>query len=155
MYKTLADEQIYRFYPGKRDAVNKLLARMVQQGRIYRNRWTMQCSIDNKNSKRIDNGLLASVWVLLDFIDKVEYHHISDFPVKISFFADGEIYEIIHVPFEQEILLNHALSKEEKNDARRIVLVDCPEQIELIDIPNTSGFCSVETDGTVQYYKLE
>jgi hypothetical protein len=128
---------------------------MVQQGRIYRTHERTHYSIDKAHSKNIDKGLLASVWVLLDFIDKVEYHYICDFPVKISFFADGEVYEIIYVTLEQEILLNHALSKEEKNDTRRIILIDRPEQIELIDIPNTSGFCSVEPDGTVQYYKLE
>jgi hypothetical protein len=39
--------------------------------------------------------------------------------------------------------------------ARRIILVDRPEQIGAIGIPNTTGFCSVDPDGAVTYYKPE
>lgn len=155
MYKTLTEDQIRRFYPGKEAVIKNLLTHLVKQGRIYRNPEDKRVSASAECDARIDYGLLAAVWVLLDFIDKVEYHAAGDFPVKISFFADGEVYEIIHVPYEHEALMNHALAGDEGTAARRIVLVDRPGQIGAIDIPNTTGFCSVDTDGSVRYYKLE
>lgn len=94
-----------------------------------------------------------AAWVLLDFIDRAEYHSASDFPVKIIFFADGELYEIVHVPNGQEALIGHALSAKEDGAGRRIVLVESPEQIGRVNIPYTSGFCTVDPDGSIRYYK--
>lgn len=155
MYKTLTYEQIYRLYPGKEAVIRNLLTHLARQGRVYRNARKQRISASAECDSKADSGMIAAVWVLIDFIDIVEYHYASDFPVKISFFADGELYEIVYVPFEQEILMNHALARDSEESARRIALVDRPEQIGSLDIPNTTGFCSVEPDGTVRYYKLE
>ena len=40
--------------------------------------------------------VVQAVWVLVDFIDRVEYHAIGEFPAKVIFIADGQIYEIVH-----------------------------------------------------------
>jgi hypothetical protein len=155
MYKTLTEEQLFRFYPGKESIVRNLLTHLARQGRIYRNPEKKRVSVSDKRDANPDAGLLAAVWVLIDFIDRAECHYAGDFPVKICFFSDGEVYEIIHVPCEQEILMNHALAGKSEISARRIVLVDDPGQIEAIRIPNATGFCSVDTDGAVRYYKIE
>lgn len=42
-----------------------------------------------------------------------------------------------------------------EDDARRIVLVDRPEQIGRLQIENATGYCTVAPDGAVSYYKLE
>ena len=155
MYKTLTYEQARRFYPGKEAVTTNLLNHLVNQGRIYRNEQYERYSASAECDASIDSSLLASVWVLLDFIDKVEYHTADDFPVKISFFSDGELYEIIYVPYEQEVMMNHAFTIYDETDAQRIIIVDCPEQIRSVDIPNATGFCSVRTDGTVSYFMRE
>ena len=155
MYRTLTEDQVYRLYPGKEAVTKNLLKHLTRQGRIYRNDEARRFSANAECDAKVDAGLLSAVWVLIDFIDRVEYHSAGDFPVKIGFFADGELYEIVYVPFEQELILSHALSGQTETDARRIVLVDRPEQIGTIDIPNTTGFCSLDADGSVRYYKLE
>ena len=155
MYKTLTEEQIYRLYPGKEAVIKNLLAHLTRQGRVYRSPESGRVSASAECDAKADAGIIAAVWVLIDFIDKAEYHSAGDFPVKIGFFADGELYEIIHVPYEQEMLMTHALAGKNETAARRIVLVDRAEQIGSIDIPNTTGFCSVTPDGTVRYYKSE
>ena len=38
---------------------------------------------------------------------------------------------------------------------KRIVVVEDTSQIELLDIPQVAGFCTVAEDGTVSYYKKE
>ena len=44
-----------------------------------------------------DRELTAALWVLLDFIEKVEYHSPDNMPAKLVFFADGEVYEVVYV----------------------------------------------------------
>jgi len=154
-YKTLLAGQLYRLFPGKENIVKNLLTYLTKQGRIIYNSAADRYSVNGDCDANTDAGLLAAFWVLLDFIDRAEYHFISDFPVKISFFADNEMYDIIHVPAGREILLSHALAALPEDSSRRIILIDDPWQIPSIDIPNTAGFCTVDNDGGVQYYKLE
>ena len=99
--------------------------------------------------------MIAAFWVLLDFLEKVETHFASDFPVKLSFFADSEVYDIIHVPYGQEMVICHALKGQQEEAARRIILIEDQEQIPDINITNIAGFCTVDADGSVHYYKLE
>jgi len=100
-----------------------------------------------------DSGLIQSVWVLLDVIDRVEYHSPGDFPAKVIFFSGGEIYEIVYVAVSQEALITHALKQDARQDSRRIVLVEEPDQIPLLDFPSIAGFCTVSSSGQVLYYQ--
>ena len=89
---------------------------------------------------------------ILDFIGQVEYHAPGDFPVKLIFFANGELYEIVYAASGQEALINHAL-RDDRSGGRRIILVDNPEDIRRIDCPGISGFCTVDAAGQVHYFK--
>lgn len=153
MYRVLSKAQIIGLYPGKQNKVENLLSYLVKQRRIYLNGdfycATPECSED------IDSGLLAAVWVLIDFIDRVEYHSSGDYPTKIIFFADGDVYEIIHAAVGKEALINHILSAPGEEPSKFLVLVDRFEQIEDLQIPNVAGYCTVSPDGKVQYYQKE
>jgi hypothetical protein len=155
-YKTLDGRQIYALFPEKPDIVKILLSRLLQQKRLFLRfaKGNRRYSIDASTANKPDFGMIAAFWVLLDFIDKVEYHIAGEFPVKISFFANGGLYEIIHVAYGDESLINDILSEREKSGdaAQRIILIEEPNQIEKIDIPNTAGYCSVDADGKVNYY---
>ena len=50
--------------------------------------------------------MVRAVWVLLDFLDRVEFHSPGDFPVKIVFFSGGEMYEVVHAAEGQEALVS-------------------------------------------------
>lgn len=71
------------------------------------------------------------------------------------FFADGEVYEIVPISVGQEALIGQLLTAGPKDPPKYIVLVDKPEQIAELQIPNASGYCTVSDDGTVQYYQKE
>ena len=43
------------------------------------------------------------------------------------------------------------LRQPQKDAGTRIVVVDDAAQIELLDIPQAAGFCTVAEDGTVSY----
>ena len=153
MYQVLKKEQILAMYPGKQKKVENLLSYLVKQGRIYRNGEYYLAQPDG--DKNIDHGLMAAVWVLIDFIDRVEYHSSGDYPAKVIFFADGEIYEVIHAAIGKEALINHILSDPGEEPSKFLILVDKAEQIPELLTLNVAGDCTVSTEGTVQYYQKE
>ena len=153
MYHVMTEQQLLRLHPGKGDKVRNILAYLVRQGRI----WLVDgfyCAAPD-SAEDIDRGLLAAVWVLADFIDQVEFHSVGDYPVKLIFFANQEVYEVIHAAQGKEVLLSHVLSDTGEQPSRYLVLVDDPAQIAELQIPNVNGYCTVSPDGAVSYYRKE
>lgn len=155
MYRCLTKGQVYGLYPGKASVIKNLLSFLIKQGRIVR---VGKYYCDSPESAdRIDHGLMDAVWVLVDFMDRVEYHAIANYPAKIVFCADGEVYEIIHAGVGKEALISYIVSEQEKeeNATKYLVLVDRPEQIEDLQTENAVGYCTVTPEGKVQYYRKE
>lgn len=153
MYHALTEAQLLGLYPKKRAKITNLLSFLVRQGRIFQDEHGVYTA--SQQPQEPDHGMSAALWVLIDFIDRVDYHSSSDFPSKIIFLAENEVYEIVYVAYGQETLVSHILSTRDKDPPHYIILVDNPEQIISIDIPNVSGFCTVTQDGQVQYYQKE
>lgn len=153
MYRALTEEQLLRLYPGKRDKIKKLLAFLVKQNRVWYADGLYCAAPDG--AEKVDRGLLAAVWVLADFIDRATYHSVGDYPAKIIFFADGQVYEIVHAAQGKETLLAHVLAGISEEPSCYLVLVDEPEQIEQLQLPHVSGYCTVSPEGEVQYYQKE
>ena len=107
MYPGLSQQQLLCFHPGKSETAKALLSHLERQGRIFQS--------DNGGyfpagySPKADQALIKAVWVLLDFIQQADYHAPAEFPVKLVFFADGELYEVAYVAHGQEALVCHAL----------------------------------------------
>ena len=153
MYRALTKEQVLRLYPGKREKMENLLSYLTKQNRIHYIDG-LYCA-SPECAEKLDRGLLASVWVLADFIERVEYHSAGDYPAKIIFFADGEVYEIIHAEQGKEVLVSHVLSSSVEQPSRYLVLVDDPQQIGELQIPQVNGYCTVSLNGEVQYFQKE
>ena len=154
MYPGLSMQQLHKFYPGKEEVTNNILSHLIRQGRIY---YEQSCSgyFPALAAASKDKELTDAVWVLLDFLDRIEFHSVSDFPVKLIFFADGELYEVVSIPTGQEALLSHLLKQQQEGAGKRILMVEHPKQITSLDIPLVSGFCTVDGDGKVNYYKKQ
>lgn len=153
MYRAMAEGQLLRLYPKKEDRIKGLLSYLTEQGRIVRRGELYFASPGAVN--HVDKGLLAALWVLADFAEQIEYHSVGDFPVKVIFVADGEIYEIVHAEEGREALLAYVMGRGGEEPSHYIVLVDSPEQIAGLDLPNTCGYCTVSPNGEVQYYQKE
>ena len=152
LYPGLIQCQLAGFFPGKESAVvYGLLSHLKRQGRAEQSISGGWFPYGKKH--QADSGLIQSVWVLLDIIDRVEYHSPGDFPAKVIFFSGGEIYEIVYVAVCQEALITHALKQDARQDSRHIVLVEEPDQIPLLDFPGIAGFCTVSSSGQVLYYQ--
>lgn len=84
MYPGLSEKQLCRFYPGREDVTKNLLSHLCRQGRTRQTDTGGYFPYGNDKAET-DSGMVRAAWVLLDFIDKAEYHSSSDFPVKIAF----------------------------------------------------------------------
>ncbi len=159
MYPGIQESQLCRFHPGKEEKVKLQLSHLLKQSRIERELSGGYVPKGGFESNA-DQHLVKAVWVLLDFIDRVEYHSACDFPVKIVFFREGEEFEIIYAPYGQEGLIAQAMLNEEKMlqlaqiglvtelellDMRLWYLLNCPRHWILYE----SAVC-----GTTLFYKL-
>ena len=153
MYRALTREQVLRLYPGKRDKINELLIYLTKQQRLLYEEGLYRAAPGHDG--KVDKALFAAVWVLVDFIDRVEYHAIGEFPAKVIFIADGQIYEIVHMEPGKEAMLSQVMGRHEEDPPHYLVLVDDPEQINGLELPNVCGYCTVSPGGDVQYYQKE
>ena len=153
-YHCLYRCQLLRLHPGKESKIENLLQYLVRQGRAFYSEAT-DCYYDS-GEYVTDPEMLAAAWVLVDFIEKVEYHAAEDMPVKVVFFAEGEVYEVVYASKDKAALIAHALSGKEEQAGKRLVIIESPEQIKTLDIPNTAAYCLVDmSSGAIQYFKKE
>lgn len=153
-YHYVRHDQLLRFFPGKESKIENLLSYLTKQGRIFYEPDTELYHDGTEASP--DYGMLASIWVLTDFIDRVDYHSSTDFPIKLIFIADDELYEVIYVETGSEALIEHAVAKQPDDAEKRIVIVENAGQIGKLNIPDVTAYCTVDMDtGAVQYFKQE
>lgn len=153
-YHYIHHNQLLKLYPNKEDKIENLLSFLVRQGRIQLDKTnnlyydTLQISVDYE--------MLSAIWVLTDFIEEIEYHSSTDFPSKIVFIANEELYEIIYVAPGNETLIGHALSQQVSDTEKRIVIVEDSKQISELMLPDVTAYCTVNIEsGAIQYYKQE
>ena len=152
MYPGVNIQQLHKFHPGKEDKISNLLSHLTKQGRIARKPGGGYFPT-GKDTPSQDRNLPRAVWVLLDFIDRVEFHCVSDFPVSITFFADGEVYEIVYAAYGQEVLVSQVMKSRKDQSCKRIVMIDALSQMSALDFPGITGYCTVDSPGNVHYYK--
>ena len=153
-YHYIRHDQFLRLYPGKEDKIANLLSFFVKQGRIFKDK-NLPIYHDGTQAAA-DYEMIAAIWVLTDFIDRADYHSSTDFPIKLIFIADGELYEVIYVESGNETLIEHAIAQQTNDAEKRIVIVENNEQIPRLNIPDVTAYCTVDMDtGAVQYFKQE
>ena len=154
MYHALSLPQFGRLYPELTDRkLRLLLGRLEKAGRLA---FVPDRELVLYSKECVPNpSTLAAFWVLLDFREDVTYHTASDFPVALTFYTQSDAYDVIHIPEEKEMLMNHALSAYKEDSPRRIAVVDDAGQIPLLHFPGITAFCTVTPDGKVQYYRKQ
>jgi hypothetical protein len=153
-YHYMYREQLLRLYPGKESKIENLLSYFTKQGRIF---YEKERNLYHDGTVAApDVSMLASIWVLIDFIEKTEYHSAVDFPATLVFVADGELYEVLHIPADKEAVMEHAMAQQGSDAEKRIVIVEDASQIARLSIPYTTAYCTVDMKtGAVQYFKQE
>ena len=151
-YHTLQYEQVLQFFIHNRTSMKALITSLIKQGRIYYNQDRDLLCDRPEAFEPPDYGMIAAVWVLLDFKEAVVYDTSGEFPVKLHFFSRDEAYEVIYVNPGQEVLINHVVASLTAKDTNRLVILESEQQAAQINIDGITAFCLVSPEGTVNYY---
>ncbi len=153
-YHCIKKDQLARIFPEKAPQFDNLLGYLLRQERIFHSPDNADIFFDSPEME-VDRDMLSAIYVLCDFAERAEYHSAGEYPVKLLFFAEEEMYEVIVVPNGKETLMNCTVT-EQNEDGKRLVVVEDILQADCIDIPNVAAFCTVDLkSGQVEYYTLE
>lgn len=156
-YRTLRTRQLYAWFPDKeRRVVGNMLTFLKRGGQLVFDETGEFAALNPPELKKgWDDRRIAAFWVLLRFAGGIEYHACGEYPAEIFFFSGGREYEIVYVPYGNEAMLNAVFARREPDDTRFLVIVESPEQIESLDIPQVEWFCTVSADGSIERYLQE
>ena len=107
-----------------------------------------------------ERGTSTCLWVLLDLMDqkKIEQHFLAskeEYPIRIVFVGDGEIFDILYVAPEDIELTNQLFVRRKIDGCGHVVVVEEAESIPKIQVSDVIGYCTVKEDGEVEYYRKE
>lgn len=161
-YNTLYKGQLYEFFSkdGREQFVGRALKALEKGREIYICQELKLVSVNETSYGARDYGTLQCVWALLGIMDqkKVEQHFLAskeEYPVRIVFVGDGEIYDILFVSEAEVGITNNLFARKGIDSCGHIVVVENPESIPEIRIPDVVGFCTVKEDGKVGYYRRD
>ena len=72
--------------------------------------------------------------------------------MKLHFFSENEEYEILYVPLEQEVLVDHVMKSIPCHDVMRLVVLEDIRQASKLSIEGVLAFCVVDNSGSVSYF---
>ncbi len=156
-YRVLHTEQLYAWFSDKeRPVVSNMLSYLRRVGQLVNDPSGRLLALNTPElAKGLDEKRIAAFWVLTKFAGQVEYHACGEYPVQLFFFMEGEEYEIVYVPYGNEGIMGALFSQRERSGAHILVIVESPEQIEMLEIPGADWFCTVAPDGSIQRYLQE
>lgn len=159
-YNVLHKNQLYDFFAkdGREQFVGKALKVLEKERNIYIHQELKMVATNEAALEAREFGTLQCVWVLLGVMDqkKVEEHFLAskeEYPVRIIFVGDGEIYDILYISEAETSLVNHLFARKRIEGCGHIVVVENPEEIAEIQIPDVVGFCTVKEGGEIEYYQ--
>lgn len=161
-YNALYKSQLYAYFAkdGREQFVGRALKTLEKEREIYVSQELKLVAASEASYAAKDYGTLQSVWALLGIMDqkKVEEHFLAsreEYPVRIVFVGDGEIYDILYVSEAEVSVTNSLFVRKWIDSCGHIVVVENPESIPEIRIPDVVGFCTVKEDGEVGYYRRD
>lgn len=161
-YNVLDRRQLYAYFEkdGRGRFVGRVLKVLEKDRMIYIDNETKQVASNESAYTAWERGTSTCLWVLLDLMDqkKIEQHFLAskeEYPIRIVFVGDGEIYDILYVATEDIELTNQLFVRRQIDGCGHVVVVEEPESIPKIQIPDVIGYCTVKEDGEVEYYRKE
>lgn len=152
VYHSIYKRQLNFLMPNiKPDVFQKILFHLQNNRRIYYDKNTDILYADADTALNLD--VIKCLWVLCDFIEKVDFHSSSDFPVNIVFFCENELYEVSYIPENKEAIFEQGFKNYEV-EGKRIIVLENVEQISKMQISDVTAYCIVNDEtGEVKYFK--
>ena len=92
---------------------------------------------------------------MLDFCEESDYSSVANFPTKLRFSKDGEVYDVCVAEAGKENTINLFYRKFFNEPSKFIVVVEDEEQMMKLDFEGIIAYCIVNDDGRINYYRKE
>ena len=157
-YNVMSQELLEAFFPGEEKAVWRALKKLEKCWKIYRNPYTGLWASSEFSYAKKDDGAICCLWVLADLIRKktVEAHFLverEDFPVRILFLSNQELYDILYVGTGDVKVVNGLYRSSRRAEGNHMIALETEGLIDKIQIPNVIGYCVIKEGGAVAYYR--
>lgn len=164
-YNVLKKSQLYAYFEkdGREKFVGRALKTLEKEHNVCINQDTKEVAVNENGFSAWERGTMQAFWVLIDIMDqkKVEQHFLAskeEYPIRIIFVANAEIYDILYIAEDDIQLANNLFSRRKIEGCGHIIIVERPEYIPSILIPDTIGYCTVgkdKEDGQIEYYRKD
>ena len=161
-YNVLLKSQLYTYFEkdSREKFVGRALKSLEKSRSICINQETKEVALNENGFAEWERGTMQAIWVLLDIMDqkKVEQHFLAakeEYPIRLIFVADAEIFDISYVAEEDVGLTNNLFARRKVEGCGHIVIVEHPDEIAALQIPDTIGYCTVKEDGDIEYYRKD
>lgn len=163
-YNAVYIGQLYAMFEvnGLEQYVGRAVRSLEKARRIYLNPYTRIVARDENSYEQREKGVLLALWVLISLMKqkKIEEHFLADkeeYPVRIIFVGDAEIYDIMYIPESDVELVNNLFERKKVASSGHIVIVDSDDYIPAIRLQNITGFSVVKEGDSVEieYFKPE
>jgi len=151
MFERIQKNQLVKLFENEKFAY-KLIKKLISKKKIFESEDKRFLSTSQEYLEKPNESMRKSIWVLIDFIDKIDFYSVSNFPCQIVFISKNELYEIIYIKSGEEMIINQYCKINRNEDIKRIIVIDNLEQIRRINIETAISFCLVKGNKT-DYYK--
>ena len=151
MFERIQKNQLVKLFENEKLAY-KLIKKLISKKKIFESEDKRFLSASQEYLEKSNQSMRKSIWVLIDFIDKIDFYSVSNFPCQIVFISKNELYEIIYVKIGEEIIINQYCKINRNDNVKRIIIIDELEQIRKISIESAISFYLVKGNKT-DYYK--
>lgn len=150
-YKVVTTEQFDRYLNKEPRICNIIRNRMVRNDTLFV--IDGMCSVKPDWMHYYDRAMIRAVWVMLDLCENPEHNMSADYPSKLRFSKDGEVYDVCVIEEGKENTVNVFYNKFSDEIGKYLVVVDKKEQIPKINFEGIVAFCIVDEDGKIRYYR--
>jgi len=153
-YKVVKLEQFDKYLYSKEPRIKKAIrTQMVLRDAMFIK--DGMCTVKADWQHYYDSGLIKALWVMLDFCNESEYDSSAEYPAKLKFAKNGEVFEVCVAEKGNENILNTYYNNYLDEPSNFLVVVEDKSQMSELTFDGIVAFCIVSEDGEVEYYRNE
>lgn len=153
-YKTVKIEQFDKYLYDKEQRIKNIIRRrLVSQDLMFV--VDGMCSVKPDWQHYYDRAMIKALWVMLDFCEEIDYNSPQEYPTKIRFSKNGEVFDVCVAERGTESELNVYYKNFANETHNYLVVVDEQSQMSKLTFNGIVAFCIVGEDGNVDYYRNE
>lgn len=153
-YKVLKLEQFKMILKDREPRlINAIITMMISDNTLYIK--DDFCCTKDDLKHYYDADRIKAFWLLLDSWDDIRFHKVIEYPGRIRFMTNKDIYDIVVAHKGEEDVINMYYKNFSDGSIKYIIIVEDVEQMSGYNFENIFAYCIVSEEGKVTYYRNE